>query len=242
MRRVAALFSCAVIAFGQGTASETTTAPAPWVIDAVVVDAAGRPVTDLTADDFEVVHGGRAQKIANFTWFDTRLHAAISRSGEAAQLPALDLVPDEIRRNLVVIVDDLGLKPSGINAVHTALKAFVGGSMGPGDRMAILRSSGGGGVLQQLTGDTRILVNAIDGIRYLGGGTSAATCGQRLVAGVALRPGGSALTAGTQGGGGYGGESGSAGSVGPCAGGGGACGTCGRSGGVRGAARVDGSS
>ena len=134
-------------------------------------------MTDLTADDFEVVHGGRAQKITNFTWFDTRLHAAVSRPGQAAQLPALDLVPDEIRRNLVVIVDDLGLSPAGINAVRSELKGFVGGSMGPGDRVALLRSSGGMGVLQQLTGDTRILVKAIDGIRYLGGGTSAASAG-----------------------------------------------------------------
>ena len=34
------------------------------------------------------------------------------------------------------------------------------------------------GVLQQLTGDTRILVKAIEGIRYLGGGTSAASAGR----------------------------------------------------------------
>ena len=86
-------------------------------------------------------------------------------------------MPDEIRRNLVVIVDDLGLSPAGINAVRSELKAFAGGSMGPGDRVALLRSSAGSGVLQQLTGDTRILVKAIDGIHYLGGGTSAASAG-----------------------------------------------------------------
>jgi VWFA-related protein len=148
------------------------------VVDAVVLDASGRPVADLTAEDFEVVQGGRARQITNFTWFDTRLHTAVSRLGQAAQLPALDLLPDEIRRNLVVVVDDLGLTPGGIKAVRDAMRAFVGGSMSPGDRMAILRSSGGSGVLDQLTGDTRTLVTAIDGIRYLGGGTSAASAGK----------------------------------------------------------------
>ena len=143
MRRLAAVLMLVAIAFGQRSPSESTATLAPWVIDAVALDATGRPVTDLTADDFEVVHGGRAQKITNFTWFDTRLHAAVSRPGQAAQLPALDLVPDEIRRNLVVIVDDLGLSPAGIDAVRSELKAFVGGSMGPGDRVALLRSSGG---------------------------------------------------------------------------------------------------
>ena len=177
MRRLAAVLMFVPVAFGQRSPSESTVTLAPWVIDAVALDATGRPVTDLTADDFEVVHGGRPQKITNFTWFDTRLHAAVSRPGQAAPLPALDLVPDEIRRNVVVIVDDLGLSPAGIDAVRSELKAFAGGSMGPGDRMALLRSSGGEGVLQQLTGDTRILVKAIDGIRYLGGGTSAASAG-----------------------------------------------------------------
>jgi hypothetical protein len=49
----------------------------------VALDATGRPVTDLTADDFEVVHGGRTQKIANFTWFDTRLHARFAAASGA---------------------------------------------------------------------------------------------------------------------------------------------------------------
>ena len=191
-RRLAALLTCALMAFGQRSrpaAPPAAAAPHPWVIDAVALDASGRPVADLTAEDFEVVQGGGARKITNLTWFDTRLHTAVSRPGQAAQLPALDLLPDEIRRNLVVVVDDLGLSPGAINAVRSALKSFIGSSMSPGDRMAILRNSGGSGVLQQLTGDTRILVNAIDGIRYLGGSTSAASAGSAswLTLGYALR-------------------------------------------------------
>jgi VWFA-related protein len=174
-RRLAALLTCALIAFGQRIPSPPpAAAPDPWVIDAVAFDSDGRPVADLNAGDFEIVEGGQVRKITNFTWFDLRLHAALSPSGPSAQLPALGLVPDEIRRNLVVIVDDLGLPAAGINAVSSALREFVARSMSSGDRMAVLRSSGGTGVLQQLTGDTRILVDAIDGIHYLGGSTSAA--------------------------------------------------------------------
>jgi VWFA-related protein len=177
-RRLAAVLMCASIAFGQRTPSPPSAAtPEPWVVDAIALDASGRPVADLTADDFEIVQGGRARKITNFTWFDTRLHAAVSPPGQDAQLPALSLVPDEIRRNLVVIVDDLGLSPAGINAARSALRIFVASSMSPGDRMAVLRTSGGSGVDQQLTGDTRILGNAIDGIHYLGGSTSVAASG-----------------------------------------------------------------
>jgi VWFA-related protein len=165
------------MAFGQRnrpSAPAPAAAPDPWVVDALALDANGRPVTDLTAADFELAQGGRSRKITNFTWFDTRLHT--SATGPA-QLEALALLPDEIGRNLVVVVDDLGLSPAGIDAVCGALKAFLADSMSSGDRMAILRASEGTGVLQQLTGDKRILLSAIDSIRYLGGGTSAASAG-----------------------------------------------------------------
>ena len=65
MRRLAALLICVPIAFGQRSLSESTAALAPWVIDAVALDATGRPVTDLTADDFEVVHGSRRRLLTS---------------------------------------------------------------------------------------------------------------------------------------------------------------------------------
>src|ERR1039458_2964844 len=145
-RRFAALLACALIAFGQrGSPPPPVVGPAPLVLGAVAVDAAGHPVGDLRAEDFEVVQGGVSRKITNFTWFDTRLHTAVSQAG---QLAALDLLPDEIRRNLVVVVDDLGLTPAGIDGVRDALKTFVGSGMSSGDRMAILRTSGGSSVLR----------------------------------------------------------------------------------------------
>src|SRR5437899_143507 len=98
-RRLAALVCFAVTTFGQRADSPLAAAALnSLVTDAVALDASGRPVTDLTAKDFEVVRGGVAQKITSFTWFDTRLHTAVSRADVAEQLPALDLLPDEIRR------------------------------------------------------------------------------------------------------------------------------------------------
>src|ERR1017187_1682554 len=107
-RRLAAMLTCALMAFGQRSRPD---APAPaaardaWLVDALALDANGRPVTDLTAADFELAQGGASRKITNFTWFDTRLHTSVTRPEQAA---ALDLLPDEIGRNLVVVVDDLG--------------------------------------------------------------------------------------------------------------------------------------
>jgi VWFA-related protein len=170
VRRLAVLLSCALIAFGQ----RSTPPPDPWVVDAVALDASGHPVADLTAEDFEIVQGGKARKITHFTWFDTRRHMATT---PATLLPALDMVPDEIRRSMVVVVDDLGMSVAGIVSVREKLKAFVGSSMASGDQAAILRTSGGSGVRQQLTGDKRTVLEAIEAIQYLGGGTSAASAG-----------------------------------------------------------------
>jgi VWFA-related protein len=165
------------MAFGQRSrpdAPAPAAAPDPLVVDALALDANGRPVTDLTAADFELTQGGRSRKIASFTWFDTRMQTSVTRPEQAE---ALELLPDEIGRNLVVVVDDLGLSPEGIDEVCGTLKAFLADSMSSGDRMAILRASEGSGALQQLTGDKRILLKGIDGIHYLGGGTSPAGAG-----------------------------------------------------------------
>src|SRR5258708_7484385 len=41
-------------------------------VDAIVTDAKGKPVTNLTADDFEVLQDGKVQTITNFAFIDVR--------------------------------------------------------------------------------------------------------------------------------------------------------------------------
>jgi VWFA-related protein len=167
-RRLAAFLTCALIAFGQR--SRTTTLAPPdhttRYLDFIAVDAAGRPIVDLAAGDLELVQAGEARKITKLTWFDTLRHTA---RGDAA----LNLEPDDIHRNFIAIVDDLGLPADGIAAVQDLLRGFVKDQMASGDHMAVLRTSYGSGVLQQLTDDRRILTQAIDAIDFLGGSTGA---------------------------------------------------------------------
>src|ERR1039457_551786 len=97
-RRLAALLTCALMAFGKRSrpdAPAPASAPDPWVIDALALDADGRPVTDLTAADFELAQGGRSRKITNFTWFNTRLHTSVTQAGQTG---ALDLLPEQVDR------------------------------------------------------------------------------------------------------------------------------------------------
>jgi hypothetical protein len=41
-------------------------------VDAIVTDAKGKPVTNLTADDFVVLQDGIAQAITNFTFIEVK--------------------------------------------------------------------------------------------------------------------------------------------------------------------------
>ncbi len=168
--RLAALLACALIAFGQSS-KVAPPAPDPVIrfVDFVAVDKAGRPVPDLAVQSLEAAQSGQPRNIIGLTRFDTRLHTARA-SGDAA----LPLLPDEINRNFIAIVDDLGLSVEGITAVQAGLHAFVS-RMESGDRMAVLRTSSGTGVSQQLTADRRILGDAIDRIQFLGGNVTERT-------------------------------------------------------------------
>src|SRR5215475_3903338 len=51
-------------------------------VDAIVTDDAGKPVTDLTAADFEVMQDGKAQTITNFAFVNVK-DASVSNAPSA---------------------------------------------------------------------------------------------------------------------------------------------------------------
>src|SRR5258708_40342713 len=107
-RFFAALLTCAFAVAGQeaGTPSGARTA----IVDAVVTDAAGLPVTNLAPADFEITEDGKPRAVTRLTAFDTIRHTAAS----TGELPALELTPDQIHRTIAIVVDDLCLPPAGI--------------------------------------------------------------------------------------------------------------------------------
>ena len=67
---------------------------------------------------------------------------------------------------MALVVDDLELSFESTAYVHTALKKFVDEQTLPGDLVAILRTGGGIGTLQQFTSDKRLLYAAIDRVKF----------------------------------------------------------------------------
>lgn len=144
-------------------------------VDVTVVDKKGNQVTDLKPEDFEVRENGKVQPITNFSYISIAGQIAESATPEnrsaskaAGRIPPVPvkLRPEQVRRTIVLVVDDLGLSVGGMYWVREALRKFVDQQMQPDDLVAIIRTGSGVGALQQFTSDKRLLHAAISKIKW----------------------------------------------------------------------------
>jgi len=155
-------------------------------VDAVVVDERGQHVTDLTPADFEIVERGKRQPVRQAVYV-----RVVGSNGVAIPAPApVQSAPladapapaaprarplaggsglaaaDRTGRVIAVVVDDLGLSFESTADVRRMLTRYVDTQVGPGDLVAIIRTAGGVGALQQFTTDRRLLHAAIERVRW----------------------------------------------------------------------------
>ncbi|MEK6335394.1 MAG: VWA domain-containing protein [Acidobacteriota bacterium] len=146
-------------------------------IDAIITDKNGKPVTDLKSDEVEILEDGKSQKITNFSYVvaeapavKTEVAKKTNADKNAPPIPPSRLKPEDVRRTIAVVVDDLSLSFESTYYVRSALKKFVDEQLAPGDLVAIIRTSGGMGALQQFTSDKRQLYAAIERVRWFASG------------------------------------------------------------------------
>ncbi len=138
-------------------------------VDVTATDSKGKIVTDLTADDFEIYENGKKQDITNFSFFSgTRREQAAEQQTDKNALPIMPtkIRPEQIRRTVALVVDDLTLSFESTYQVRRALKKFVDEQMQDGDLVAIIRTGAGIGALQQFTSDKRMLYAAIEKVKW----------------------------------------------------------------------------
>jgi VWFA-related protein len=148
-------------------------------VDAVITDKNGKVVTDLKAEEIKIFEDGRQQKITNFSYNITETPegpAAKSKpvtvDKNALLVPPTRLKREDIRRTIAIVVDDLGLSFDSTYYVRRALKKFVDEQMQTGDLVAIIRTGGGMGALQQFTSDKRQLYAAVERVKWNANGRS----------------------------------------------------------------------
>jgi VWFA-related protein len=156
-------------------------------IDAVVVDKDGRHVTDLTPADFEIVERGKRQMVRQAVYVRVVNPDGAVQPQPAPLAPAtapgdVGAAPATTRsrpiatsdpaagagRVIAIVVDDLGLSLASGSIPYTRqmLTRYVDEYLATRDSVAILRTSGGAGALQQFTTDRRLLHAAIDRVRF----------------------------------------------------------------------------
>lgn len=146
-------------------------------VDAVITDKDGKAVINLKPEEVEIYEDGRRRELTHFSYTAGDTPGALpgnksAPSDKHPSPPITRLRPEDTRRTIAIVVDDLGLSFQSIYFVRRALKKFVDEQMRFGDLVAIVRTSGGIGALQQFTSDKRQLYVAIDHVRWYASGRS----------------------------------------------------------------------
>jgi VWFA-related protein len=142
-------------------------------VDAVITDNHGKLITDLKPEEVEIFEDGHKQKISHFSFNLSETPPAPERAAKVAPVdktapvvPPAQLRREDIKRTIAVVVDDLGLSFESVAYLRGALRKFVNEQIQPGDLVAIIRTSGGMGALQQFTADKRQLAAAVERIKW----------------------------------------------------------------------------
>jgi VWFA-related protein len=142
-------------------------------VDPVITDKNGKEVTDLRPDEVQILEDGKPQKITNFSYVPLESPEVSGREAatkpadrNAPYTPPVRLRPEQVRRTIALVVDDLGLSFESSYEVRRALKKFVDQQMQPDDLVAIIRTGGGIGALQQFTSDKRQLYAAVEKVKW----------------------------------------------------------------------------
>jgi len=133
------------VAAGQAPAAEPTTFSGSLEVreaevEVLVTDRDGRPVSDLTPQDFRVLEDGQPVEITNLS-----------------QTSSQPLV-------LAVFIDESSLSAPSRNLAIAGLRRFFASGLKPGDRVLIARYGGSLEILGEPTGDVSALGAALDRI------------------------------------------------------------------------------
>lgn len=149
-------------------------------LDVTVTDKKGRILTDIKPEEIEIYENGVKQNVTYFSFVSAA--ASVQTEAEAKRkeqekkdgkvaipVPTRTLRPEQIKRTIALVVDDLTLSFESAARVRNALKKFVETQMVDGDLVGIIRTGAGMGALQQFTSDKRQLLAAIEKVRWSGG-------------------------------------------------------------------------
>src|SRR5260370_14723972 len=134
------------------------------LVDVVVVDKAGKPVTDLTESDFTVLEDGKPQKIAGFS---ASVHQAFPANAQPPMLQPHVTTnrPEAMQMEgtvAVLLLDGLNTPPQNQVYVRQQMLKFLAEHFDPSYKIAVLALTNKIFVLQDFTSDPMLLKGALD--------------------------------------------------------------------------------
>ena len=131
-------------------------------VDALVTDADGKPITNLTKDDFELFEDGKKQDVATFALVNIPIERAERPLFAAAPVQPDVQTNDHIEgRIYLLVLDDLHTDVTRSPRVKAAATRFIENNFGTNDLAAVV-FTGRSGDGQDFTNNPRLLVNAIN--------------------------------------------------------------------------------
>jgi VWFA-related protein len=138
-------------------------------VDVVVTDKKGNPITGLTKDDFEIYENGVPKPISNFYEIEGRKALNVSTSvappvpgTPAPSVAAVEPTPENMKRRIILFIDNLSLAPFNRNRVFKDMKDFIKNVMRPGDEAMIATFNRSLKVRVPFTRDTVQLQQTLD--------------------------------------------------------------------------------
>ena len=112
-------------------------------IDAVVTKD-GKAVTDLQPSDFEIFEDNKPQAITNFSFISNLSNVAATvpplknaKDKTAPPVPPAKINPNDQRRIVALVIDDLGISWEGISPLRSQIRKFLD-TLAPSDLVAII--------------------------------------------------------------------------------------------------------
>ena len=132
------------------------------VVNAIVTDREGNPITDLTVDDFEVFENRKKQTIQSFSQeIYQSPQSSLTWGGAVGAEESAPEAPPEKPRLLSLVIDDLTYPPLGtLNRTVAAIRGFVERGLREGNHISIMTASRG--YFVPFTRDSELLLAEID--------------------------------------------------------------------------------
>jgi VWFA-related protein len=156
-----------VIAFSAAAGQSTGQSPAAAVpvvenvdvrvvnVDVAAVDGSGKPISDLTASDFELYEDGKPQKLTNFAFVDRTVQSA----------DAVNATDGQLRRRLILLVDNNYIEKRERNLALNKLDAFIDETFDGSYEWSVASLGQQLDVLQPFTTDKKLIHAAVAKIR-----------------------------------------------------------------------------